>query len=232
MNTIILQITSGRGPAECCWVVAQVLKYMIDEAKKANISYHIMHREKGIENGTLYSASIQLEGRNAESFSKQWTGTILWVGQSQFRKHHKRKNWFVAINRINFSNEHFKINDKDICYQAIRSGGPGGQLVNKVSTAIRAKYIPNGLNVLVSESRSQLQNKKLAKLRLYELIKLEQINQQKSKLQTEWKNHSEIQRGNPVKTFYGSDFKVRNNETNYKCKRRSLKHNLRKELLE
>ena len=232
MNTIILQITSGRGPAECCWVVAQVLKYMIDEAKKANISYHIMHREKGIENGTLYSASIQLEGRNAESFSKQWTGTIQWVGQSQFRKHHKRKNWFVAINRINFSNEHFKINDKDICYQAIRSGGPGGQLVNKVSTAIRAKYIPNGLNVLVSESRSQHQNKKLAKLRLYELIKLEQINQQKSKLQTEWKNHSEIQRGNPVKTFYGSDFKVRNNETNYKCKRRSLKHNLRKELLE
>lgn len=232
METILLQITSGRGPAECCWVVAQVLKYIIDEAKRENISYNIMHREKGIENGTLYSASIQMEGRNAESFSKQWIGSIQWVGQSQFRKHHKRKNWFVAINRINFSNEHFEINDKDISYQAIRSGGPGGQHVNKVSTAIRAKHTPSGLNVLVSESRSQLQNKKLAKLRLFELIKLEQINQQKSNLQAGWKNHSEIQRGNPVKTFYGNDFKVRNDETNYKRKRRSLKHNLRKELLE
>ncbi|TRX66386.1 peptide chain release factor H [Carboxylicivirga sp. M1479] len=231
METILLQITSGRGPAECCWVVAQVLKYMIDEAKKANISYNIMHREKAIENGTLYSASIQLEGKNAECFSKHWTGTIQWVGQSQFRKHHKRKNWFIAINRINFSNEQFEINDKDISYQAIRSGGPGGQHVNKVSTAIRAKHIISGLSVLVSESRSQLQNKKLAKLRLLELINLDQIKQQKNNIQAEWKNHSEIQRGNPVKTFHGSDFKARNDESTYKHKRRSLKQNLRKELL-
>ncbi|MCU4162979.1 peptide chain release factor H [Carboxylicivirga caseinilyticus] len=216
MNTIILQLTSGRGPAECCWVVAKVLKYIIDEAKMANVNYDIMHREKGMENGTLFSASIKLEGENVESFSKQWIGTVQWVGQSQFRKHHKRKNWFIAVNKIEFLNESCAIEDKDISYQAIRSGGPGGQHVNKVSTAIRAKHNPSGLSVLVSESRSQLQNKKIARQRLFDLFQLEEINNQKSKIQTEWMNHSEIQRGNPIRTFYGSDFKIRESKSNYK----------------
>jgi len=231
MNTIILQLTSGRGPAECCWVVAKVLKYIIDEAKKANIRYIIMNREKGTENGTLFSASIKLEGECVESFSKQWIGTIQWVGQSQFRKHHKRKNWFIAINKIDFLDDSCVIEDKDISYQAIRSGGPGGQHVNKVSTAIRAKHNPSGLSVLVSESRSQLQNKKIARQRLFDLFQLKEMNSQKSKIHNEWMNHSEIQRGNPIKTFYGNDFKVRESKSNYKQRRNSLKNTLRNELL-
>ncbi len=228
----ILQITSGRGPAECCWVVAQILKHIIEAAKSSGFNYSILHREKGIENGTLFSACIQLEGKNVDDFSSQWIGTIQWVGQSQFRKHHKRKNWFVAVNQLDLSNENIAINDKDINYQAIRSGGPGGQHVNKVSTAIRAMHIPTGINVHVSENRSQLQNKKLAKQRLINLLKLEQINQHKNKIKAEWRNHAEIQRGNPIKTFYGSDFKIRQVEKKYKSKRHSLKNDLRKELFE
>jgi len=232
METILLQITSGKGPAECCWVVAQILKYLIEEAKKAGIEYEIMHRQTGNENGSLYSATIQLTGKSIENFSKQWTGTIQWIGHSQFRKHHKRKNWFVAVNKIDLSDSSIVVNDKDIYYQPIRSGGPGGQHVNKVSTAIRAKHLPSGLSVLVSESRSQLQNKKLAKSRLLSLLKIEQLNQQKDRLQNEWMNHLEIQRGNPIKTFTGSDFKIQKNVNNYKQTRRSLKHKLRLELLE
>ncbi|QZT37872.1 peptide chain release factor H [Halosquirtibacter xylanolyticus] len=232
METIILQITSGRGPAECCWVVAQILKFLIEDAQKANCQHHILHREKGVENGTLLSATIQLEGKNVESFSKQWIGTILWIGHSQFRKDHKQKNWFVAINKINLSNSSFVVHDHDISYQAIRAGGPGGQHVNKVSTAIRAKHHPSGLQVMVSESRSQLQNKKLAKQRLIALIKFEQVNKQKRAIQAEGKNQAEIQKGSPIKTFHGGDFKARHVETKYKQKRCSLKQSLRKELLE
>jgi len=232
METKILQITSGRGPAECCWVVAQVLKLIIEEATKANITYTVLHREMGIENGTLFSAGIQLEGNNLNTFTKNWTGTILWVGQSQFRKHHKRKNWYVAVNELGISDDCFDVDDNDIHFQAIRSGGPGGQHVNKVSTAIRAKHIPSGLSVHVSESRSQLQNKKQARQRLIELIKLEQFNHLKSRAKAEWENHTDIERGNPVKTFYGSDFKSQHIEKNYKTKRHSLKNSLRKELLD
>ncbi len=228
----ILQITSGRGPAECCWVVAQILKYIIEEAKQSNIKYDIIQREPGVENGTIFSACIQLEGEGISVFTKKWIGTIQWVGKSLFRKHHKRKNWFVAVNEIDLSEVSYAFNDKDISYQAIRSGGPGGQHVNKVSTAIRAKHNPSGISVVASDSRSQFQNKKLAKERLLAQLKIEQLNQQKDKIRNEWKNHSEIHRGNPIRTFYGSDFKSHYTDLSYKNKRKSLKNNLRKELTE
>jgi len=89
----ILQITAGRGPAECCWVVAQVLKFLLEDARKNGILCTTLHREKGIENGTLFSASIMLEGEKLDGFVKEWLGTVQWIGQSQFRKFHKRKNW-------------------------------------------------------------------------------------------------------------------------------------------
>jgi peptide chain release factor len=223
----IIQITSGKGPAECCWVVAQILKIIIREASDNGLNYTILNREEGTENRTLYSATIQLEGHSVNTFVKQWVGTILWIGQSEYRKNHKRKNWYVAINELNLIKEFTQINDKDINYQAIRSGGPGGQHVNKVSTAIRATHIPTGLQVLCSDSRSQLQNKKLAKDRLSKLLSLEQINQKKATIKENWQNHSEIIRGNPIKTFVGSDFKVRKSNNNFKSQRQSLKNELK-----
>ena len=84
MKTI--QITSGRGPVECCWVVAQVLKHLIEEIKEAKIRYTLLQRELGVENRTLQSATIQLQGKALDSFLKDWTGTIQWVGKSSFRK--------------------------------------------------------------------------------------------------------------------------------------------------
>ncbi|MCU4174874.1 peptide chain release factor H [Carboxylicivirga sp. N1Y90] len=223
----IIQITSGRGPAECCWVVAQILKIIIKEASTNNLNYTILHREEGIESRTLYSVTIQLDGTNVNNFIKQWAGTIQWIGQSEYRKYNKRKNWYVAINELQFVKEIIQITDRDIAYQAIRSGGPGGQHVNKVSTAIRATHIPTGLQVVSSESRSQLQNKKLAKERLFQLLKLEQVNQKKALVKENWQNHNEIVRGNPIKTFVGSDFKVQKNNRNYKSRRLSLKNEVR-----
>ncbi len=63
INTKIIQITSGRGPAECCWVVAQVLKQFLEAVKDNGIDYKILQREKGIENMTLQSVTIQFKGK-------------------------------------------------------------------------------------------------------------------------------------------------------------------------
>ena len=60
MKQKIIQITAGRGPAECCWVVAQVLKYFLEEVQQAGLSYTIVQRIKGSENGTVQSATIKL----------------------------------------------------------------------------------------------------------------------------------------------------------------------------
>jgi len=226
----ILQITAGRGPAECSWVVAKVLKLLIEELLVNGFDYSILHKVKGVENTTLNSVTILVEGTEKQliHFSKNWVGTIQWVGQSTFRKYHKRKNWFIAINELDLAGASFEISDRDIRYEATKSGGPGGQHVNKVSSAIRAVHKPTGIFVKVSDSRSQHQNKKMAKERLVQLLKIREIEDQKAAIQSNWQNHNELQRGNPVRVFKGADFKSSYQSKNYKSKRQKHKLELKK----
>lgn len=229
MDIKIIQFTAGRGPSECCWVVAKVLKAFIKAVVEHKIIYDILHKEKGIENGTIQSVSVQLKGNNLSLFLKDWMGTIQWIGKSTFRKYHKRKNWFIGCFELEYNNE-LTIQEKDIEFQAIRSSGPGGQHVNKVSSAVRAKHSTTGIQVLVSESRSQHQNKKIAVQRLKTLIANHNINQLQNTIKQEWENHLDLERGNPVKVFVGTDFKVKNNKKRFKTTRNQLKSDLRKQL--
>ncbi|MGX7668211.1 peptide chain release factor H [Flavobacterium pedocola] len=224
----IIQITSGRGPAECTWVVAQVLKKVLQEAAAFNLKATVLQHEAGSENGTVESAIVLLEGKGANDFAASWTGTIQWIGKSTFRKFHKRKNWFIGIFEIERSKEMI-FSDKEIQYQAMRSSGAGGQNVNKVSSAIRATHLPTGLSVVSMDSRSQHQNKKLATERL--LLKLQEasLSNIKEQFQSQWMNQMQIERGNPVRTFEGSDFKKPKKEKNNKAERQQLKSELRNE---
>ena len=229
MDIKIIQFTAGRGPSECCWVVAKVLKAFIKAVVEHKITYDILHKENGIENATIQSVSVQLKGNNLSLFLKDWMGTIQWIGKSTFRKYHKRKNWFIGCFELEYNNE-LTIQKKDIEFQAIRSSGPGGQHVNKVSSAVRAKHNTTGIQVLVSESRSQHQNKKIAVQRLKTLIGNHNINQLQNTIKQEWENHLDLERGNPVKVFVGTDFKVKNNKKRFKTTRNQLKSDLRKQL--
>ncbi len=220
---MIIQITSGRGPAECCWVVAQVLKKLLVEAGEFGLKHEIIHREPGDENGTLKTASIKLEGTGLETFLKSWVGTIQWIGQSKFRKFHKRKNWFIGINELKSANERVEFKDGDIAYEFTRSGGPGGQHVNKVSTAVRATHVPSGETVFVSQGRSQLQNKTEAKRRLFRRLEEKRLQETKEQIKEEWGNHDQLERGNPVRIFNGSDFKPNHRNKKYKSDRKRIK---------
>jgi peptide chain release factor len=226
----IIQITSGTGPAECSWVVAQVLKMLLIDAKTVGLQAIVLHKMGGELNRTLDSVTIQLNGESEKlkAFLVNWIGTIQWVGQSQFRKYHKRKNWFIGVNELDLSKSTISFNENEVKYSAIRSGGPGGQHVNKVSTAIRATHIPTGLSVVVSDTRSQLQNKKKAKECLINLLRTAQLNEQKDLIKANWQNHNELERGNPVKIFKGNDFKNEFTVKNHKAKRKKLKQDFHK----
>ena len=116
----IIQITSGRGPLECQWVVAKVLKVFLEEAKQNKIGYEIIHRENGDENLTLKSATLLLKGKEANEFLKNWLGSILWIGKSTFRKFHKRSNWFIGIfeleglEKMNLMKETFSFRPQEV----------------------------------------------------------------------------------------------------------------------
>lgn len=228
MDTII-QITAGRGPAECTWVVAQVLKKVLEEAQEKGLQPTVLCREAGSENGTVESALVAIEGKEADAFVSSWKGTIQWIGQSQFRKMHKRKNWFIGIFEVNKPDQSV-IHEKDIQYQAMRSSGAGGQHVNKVSSAIRATHVPTGTSVVAMDSRSQHQNKKLAKERLLQKLELVNSELMKNQFQNQWMNQMQIERGNPVRTFKGSDFKKQKEEKKTKTERQRFKKELKDEI--
>ena len=199
-NKIYLQITSGRGPAECCRVVALVLEKILIQARQLGLITEVIEREEGEMNRTLFSAIIFLEGSKIDEIVDEWEGTIQWIAQSPYRIYHKRKNWFVGVNSFT-PTELNEIDAKYITYQTLRSSGPGGQHVNKTESAVRATHAPSGLSVTASDQRSQMQNKKLATERL--LIKLLAWNQEQTmqKAQENWNNHNSLERGNHVKVI-------------------------------
>jgi len=223
----IIQITSGRGPLECQWVVAKVLKAFLEEAKHNKIDYEIIHRENGDENLTLKSVTLLLKSKNVNEFLKTWLGSICWIGKSTFRKLHKRSNWFIGIFELE-GLEKINFNEKDIQFQKTRSQGSGGQNVNKVNTAVRATHIPTGQSVFVQDTRSQLENKKLSIERLKEKVLEQNIIQLQKQMQETWNNHLQVQRGNPVRTFSGTDFKKNYQEKSFRKQRNTLKNELKK----
>ncbi|MDR6406417.1 MULTISPECIES: peptide chain release factor H [Chryseobacterium] len=222
----LIQITSGRGPLECQWVVAKVLKVFLEETKNDNIDYEIIHRENGDENLTLKSVTLLLKGKNLNEFLKTWLGSICWTGKSTFRKLHKRSNWFIGIFELE-GLEKIDFNEKDIQFQTTRSRGSGGQNVNKVNTAVRATHLPTGQSVFVQDSRSQLENKKLSVTRLKEKVTGIYIQQLEKRMQETWNNHLQVQRGNPIRTFSGTDFKKNYQEKSFKKQRNQLKNELK-----
>lgn len=228
METKIIQFTAARGPLECAWVVAKVLKIFLKELERLAVGYEILQKENGTENGTVQSVVLRLEGKSLATFLESWLGTIQWIGHSRYRKYHKRKNWFIGcfeIEQLNMIN----MQQHDIVFQAVRSPGAGGQHVNKVSSAIRARHTPTGVQVFVSESRSQHQNKKIAIERLTAKVLLANQEQLKEQVQDQWNNHWNLERGNPVRTFEGSDFKPKTKKV-YKTKRNQLKRDLQKQV--
>ena len=214
----IIQITAGRGPLECQWVVAKVLKTFLQEATQAGISYTILSREEGDANLTVKSVTLQLKGKELAPFLKSWLGTVCWVGKSTFRKFHQRSNWYIGVFELD-QLQRQTFSERDVQFQTTRSQGNGGQNVNKVNSAVRATHLPTGISVLAQDSRSQLDNKKLALARLKEKLA--------EQAQSHWSNHTQVQRGNPVRTFKGTDFKSTYVEKSYKKERAAAKREIK-----
>jgi peptide chain release factor len=201
-----VQISSGRGPVECCWVVARLAKVIMNEAEKQGVKAEIIEAIPGEDCQTFKSVLISMNGVDC-SVIKPWIGTVQWVGKSHFRPQHKRKNWYVGV-ELYMPPEQPKWSDNELKVETMKASGPGGQHVNKVESAVRVTHLLTGLSTSAKEERSQYLNKRLAIARMVSLLEFEEEKKAKSVKKDRWHQHNELERGNPVKIFKGRKFQV------------------------
>ena len=206
MNKSMIQVTAGRGPAECTRVVAKVVELMMKAARAQGLDIQLLESKKGDLKGTLLSAVLLIKEesntrvKRLDAFVKEWRGTVQWIAESPYRKFHKRRNWFVGVEVFDVK-EQLKWDLKDVRLESCRASGPGGQHVNKVETAVRGTHIPSGIQVLAMDSRSQLQNKQLCLERLEAKFMSWQMEQLLARRQDQWQEHNELERGRAVKVI-------------------------------